>query len=385
MAEVNGLVGSVQRLPRGSEMVASAPIGTTVLQLDSAEDFDNAGGDLDVNGARYSYLTADLDADTVTLASPGLTTAASVGDGVYVVQGGQIALDWIAFVSTGEGDEAEVVVPYADRQLWPEGDYNPPIPVILSADLESIAAVPGRTPVIDSVTFQTASDGERIIIRNDGGAGVIEAYAGVGESVPTKIDPFLYSPLGVGNGDQPGLRLRSGMVEGPTYYFNSPATLELITGSAGAASGTIQTGRINMYAQTLNGAFNAIYFYASDDGYIGAPTVRADQLQAGGDDRILIGNGSTPVRIPSMVKQGTGTVPIATNGTPASVDVNFTTAFPSNAEVPVVQLTVRTGAPQLFQIGVTNESRSGFTVTMVRTSGAGTAAFAWTATTQPSA
>jgi hypothetical protein len=39
-----------------------------------------------------------------------------------------------------------VVGPFAQRDLWPEGDYDEPVQVLLSDDLESIVDVPGRLP-----------------------------------------------------------------------------------------------------------------------------------------------------------------------------------------------------------------------------------------------
>jgi hypothetical protein len=152
VAEINGLVNSVQLLPRGSELVSAATAGATTIHLDSVEDFDDAGGDLEINGVRYGYLSSDVDLDTITLET-GLTAAAAVGDGVYVAQGGQVATDYTAFVSLGEGDEAEVTIPFSERILWIEGDYDEPVPVVLSPDLETIVRVPSRTPDVSPDVF----------------------------------------------------------------------------------------------------------------------------------------------------------------------------------------------------------------------------------------
>jgi hypothetical protein len=57
-------------------------------------------------------------------------------------------------VSFGEGDNALVEIPFRDRDLWPEGEYAEPVPVILSDDLEEIEKVPGRTPERDA-TYET--------------------------------------------------------------------------------------------------------------------------------------------------------------------------------------------------------------------------------------
>lgn len=185
MADINGLVSSVQRVPRGSEIVTAASLAATLIYVDSAEDFDDAGGDLEINGVRYEYLSSDIDLDTITL-STGLTAAAAIGDAVYPVMGGQVATDHIAFVSMGEGDEAEVLIPYGERPLWPEGVYEDPVPVVLSPDLTRIVTVPGRVPVIEDTTFQTGSTGVRVVVRTipEDRAGIVEFYSGVDGETP---------------------------------------------------------------------------------------------------------------------------------------------------------------------------------------------------------
>jgi hypothetical protein len=144
---VNGLLTQVQFVARGSELTADAAIGSTVLEVESTVDFDDAGGDLELNGVRYGYVEADPDALTVTLETP-LTVAGTVDDFVASVAGGQVEIDAVAYVSVGDGDDVEPIIPLALRSLLPEGSYDD-VPVVLSDDLEDIVNLPARQPVID--------------------------------------------------------------------------------------------------------------------------------------------------------------------------------------------------------------------------------------------
>lgn len=143
-----GEVRAVALMPQGSELTADLASGAQVLTIDNPVDFDEDGGTVNINGDVYDYLTVDMDTGTVTLAS-ATTAAAIAGDRVNVIGGGALAIDFIAFVSLGDGDEVEVSIPYAQRDMWPEGEYDAPIIVDLSDDLDTILDVPGRTPLRD--------------------------------------------------------------------------------------------------------------------------------------------------------------------------------------------------------------------------------------------
>lgn len=147
MAE-RGEVRAVAFMPMGSELQADVTIGALTLTVDNSVDFDEDGGSLAVNGLTYDYTTIDHDTGILTLAS-ALTVAAVAGDRINVWSGGQIATEYTAFVSLGDGDEVEVPIPYGERDLWPEGEYLSPVLVDLSDDLESMLGVPGRTPLRD--------------------------------------------------------------------------------------------------------------------------------------------------------------------------------------------------------------------------------------------
>lgn len=224
-----GLVTSVQYVPRGAELVSAAAVSATTLTVESGEDFDDAGGDLELNGVRYEYESCDIDTGVITLTS-AVTVAGAVDDFVYSVAGGQREVDHVAEVSVGDGDDIEVYIPYAERALWPEGVYDDGVPVTLTPDLERIASVPGRTPIVDSdfVTYEgrtvdgpvitggylatTLSSGYRVII-NGSQIAMVSADGTVVRSV---IDPTGYlsiDPI-----------VSSGSIHGDDVYVDSVPT-----------------------------------------------------------------------------------------------------------------------------------------------------------------
>lgn len=145
---VTGLAIAGRHAPIGTELTADAAVDDTVLHVDWGELFSDEGGTLELNGVTLDYVTADEAADTVTLAEP-LAVAALEGDRVHRVEGGQVATDYVIKVDVGPGDPVTVPVPYGDRDLWPDGEYDDPVPVVISDDYDTIIDVPGRTPVRD--------------------------------------------------------------------------------------------------------------------------------------------------------------------------------------------------------------------------------------------
>lgn len=187
---VNGLLTQVQFVARGSELTADAAVGATVLQVESTVDFDDAGGDLDLNGVRYGYSEADPDALTVTLETP-LTIAGAIDDFVASVAGGEPEVDAVAYVSVGEGDDIEADIPLSLRPMLPEGVYDD-VPIVLSDDLETVVNLPGRVAVIEGAVIQTGSSGARVvvIVRDDPDgtrAGSTEYYGGIDGERPGRI------------------------------------------------------------------------------------------------------------------------------------------------------------------------------------------------------
>lgn len=141
-------------LPVGSELVADVAANVTTLTVDDTTDYDDDGGTVSVNGQVVEFVGVDEDAGTISLVSP-LAAAATVGDRVFVMGGGQVLYRHTLVASCGDGDPAEPVVPFEQRAMWPEGDYDEAVQVLLSDDLERIVSVPGATPRIDSSYIDT--------------------------------------------------------------------------------------------------------------------------------------------------------------------------------------------------------------------------------------
>ena len=159
---VRGWVQGCVWRPQGSELTADAAVGATTLTVDDPTDFDDDGGVLDLNGTQLTYSTIDEDGD-VTLDDP-LATAGSTGDKVLAISGGQPLSDLILTVSADDGDAIEVSVPFEQRSVWPEGDYDAPVQVVLSDDLERIKEVPGRVPVITGTMITTGTGADDVEI-----------------------------------------------------------------------------------------------------------------------------------------------------------------------------------------------------------------------------
>lgn len=67
----------------GTEASADAVIGATVLSVYDASDFDESGGQLEIDTVIYTYVSANLDLNTITLAGPGLTADVPADEQVY--------------------------------------------------------------------------------------------------------------------------------------------------------------------------------------------------------------------------------------------------------------------------------------------------------------
>lgn len=90
-------------------------------------------------------------------------------------------------------------------------------------------AIDGK--LITGATLQTASSGQRIVIRNDGSGGIIEGYSGVpSELLPGYLDPSMYGGMFPCVGVRPGTA---------TGYAGRP---EMLLYSTAAANGTNGAG-----------------------------------------------------------------------------------------------------------------------------------------------
>lgn len=153
MAE-SGVVTEVQVDIQGSELSTAATVGNATLYVENAEEYDTAGGVIELNDAQFAYTTADLDTSSLTLVNP-CPIAGEIGDRVSVVSGGKVARDYQLLVSISDGEAITVPIPYGDRSLWTPGPQNPPIPVTVSDDHSLVLDAPNREPAIDGAYVQT--------------------------------------------------------------------------------------------------------------------------------------------------------------------------------------------------------------------------------------
>lgn len=147
-----GHLQEIASTPRTTSLTTAAAVSDTELEVDSAGDFDEDGGTLQLNGAQLDYTAitwgaTEEDPDIVTLAAP-LVTAADVDDLISPVLGGVPAEDWYGIVDMGAGDPVPVPLTFAQRVQWPEGLYDPPARVQVSDDLQHLEDAPGRPAAV---------------------------------------------------------------------------------------------------------------------------------------------------------------------------------------------------------------------------------------------
>lgn len=65
-----GYIYDVRLAVAGSYVTEDTAAGVTVLQVDDAVDFVETGGTLTIAGVNYEYVSADMETDTITLATP---------------------------------------------------------------------------------------------------------------------------------------------------------------------------------------------------------------------------------------------------------------------------------------------------------------------------
>lgn len=194
-----GLLTQVLVTERGSNAAEVAAVGATEILVADVTDFtdytaadttdpetqarEGIGIVIDVLGERYTVATVTSNADEATPEGAGeeydLAAGATPGtltltepvrvqvddeDPVWLVVGNDVASDAYALVSfpqtadvlgdeTDSGDIAHVPIPYGMRASYPEGLYDPPVPIVVSDDLTVVLDTPGVKPVIDGSTI----------------------------------------------------------------------------------------------------------------------------------------------------------------------------------------------------------------------------------------
>lgn len=121
MAEVHGTLTAVTERTMGDELAADYASGATVLTLTDVSDLDEAGGLVTINGTVYTYTAVDMDLETITLKSPGLTAGALTGDRVdaYDPNTGQPVVARTALVLIDGQDDGDPVEADLDHSLVP--------------------------------------------------------------------------------------------------------------------------------------------------------------------------------------------------------------------------------------------------------------------------
>lgn len=135
-------------------------VDTVTPGADDDDVAEGAGGDFDD--------TAELTPGTLTLTEP-LRVQVDEDDPVWLVVGTKVATDAYALVTfpqtaevlgdgTDSGDVAQVPIPYGMRAQFPEGLYDPPVPVVVSDDLTTVLDAPGVRPTIDGSSIVNPPD-----------------------------------------------------------------------------------------------------------------------------------------------------------------------------------------------------------------------------------
>lgn len=167
MTDLTGRLASVATLPLVGFLASDAPIGTTVLDLDEASEFDATGGTARLSGGDpeadtveelVTYTTADDDDATLTLAAP-TTVAFFAGDRVELwdVATTSPVVETVAQVvlpgDAGNVDPVEAVVDHALVPYLPEGLRAPGAEEAVAMEWRGrtlfVTDVVGRVPVMN--------------------------------------------------------------------------------------------------------------------------------------------------------------------------------------------------------------------------------------------
>lgn len=160
-----GMVQSVETFVAGEAPLETAPVGATTIAFEDAGDFDEEGGQVNINGVILSYDSADLEeeVEAIHLSAP-LAFEVTVQDMVLVHPE---ASETIAVVTDQDGT-IEAVVPHALRAFFPEGPRDPEAgEMVLIADDEygrpTIQNVEGRSPEMDA---RFVSNADELLLEN---------------------------------------------------------------------------------------------------------------------------------------------------------------------------------------------------------------------------
>lgn len=210
--DTTGRIVEVSTIPIGDTVAVGASVDDTEVDLNSTVDFNLRDGqtlqatcpdptDPDVMLV-FEVASVDHDNDAIYLTDP-LTVDLPVDHPFYVYPTGD---ERVAQVMLDEGDDDPIPcrVPHALYDRIPEGIREPgseeAVEIAEGDDGEwSVVDVLGQVPFVDgsyldpetvtASTIQTAPSGSRVVIRDDEGSGLIEAFAGVDGEEPSTINP----------------------------------------------------------------------------------------------------------------------------------------------------------------------------------------------------
>jgi hypothetical protein len=292
MSTVQGFITNVWIEPAGTELVANVLATDTVLQVDDAYPFETSGT-LTVNGVSASYVGVDYELNTITL-SLAFGTTASIGDEVNVSPAGQRKWAMVASDDLDEGVRA--LVPYAMSQQVNDGmreDWEQEQVLISDEDGRwKVTQMDEEIPVITGTQFQTASEGPRMVMRQDIAGGVVEGYAGITGESPALINP------GALGGTSSMLQLSSGF--NPTKQ--APAQILFSSDVAGGNPQAWLVGTKVQIDKTLNVTQNltgGAQIIAASEIHSQANGIFMDDLSGGGLTTASIGNSGRVIRTTS--------------------------------------------------------------------------------------
>lgn len=167
------VVHDVRQVFAGSYVVAASGV---VVSVTDASDFSETGGSVVVNGNTYTYVSADLDADTITLSA-----AQTLEAGTFVeVAPQQVTKVAVCIVDEGS-DALSVRVPHALFDRLPEGirdaDARETVRIGLEGTALVILDVLGKEAAVDGAylnpgTVGLEALGEDVTARDLGGSKV---------------------------------------------------------------------------------------------------------------------------------------------------------------------------------------------------------------------
>jgi hypothetical protein len=118
-----GTIADVSTTNLGENLTAAAILGATTLSVTYPPTFDEAGGQVLINGEIYSYTGIDADLGTITLAS-GLLAAADDDDRVEIYPARPVKVAMVEF-DVDETDALPITVPHAMKDVLADGMREP--------------------------------------------------------------------------------------------------------------------------------------------------------------------------------------------------------------------------------------------------------------------